>query len=480
MLRLRFVLVAACVVLMAGGCLPTRSSGTGGSEASREATAAATPPAAPTRPAAEATPERETKAEAAPTAGEARAARPELGQRQAKEPQPAPAAAANAYHGIEDVVAKIRGLKPTRPVDLRFMSQQELREYFQDAFDRDYTAAERARDQKLLVTLGLIGPDQDLTAIMLSLLAEQVIGFYDDDTRRMYLIGEVAEPTPASKVTFAHEVVHALQDEYFNLKVLNPPDSDNDDRSGAIHALVEGDATLTMSLYARNELSERERREYAQSQSEGDSRALEEAPLVLRVELIFPYVEGLRFVQSLHRAGGFAAVDSAFREPPQSTEQILHPDKYVAREAPTVVDLPDLAAALGEGWRQTAINTLGELDLRILVEQNSDRQTAERAAAGWAGDRYALLEDAHERAAVVMKTTWDGPQDAWEFFRAYSEALQKRFGPQARTVARDPSRLALAGDGYAALVELRGQDVVVALAPDEAVMQVLGRALGGS
>jgi len=187
----------------------------------------------------------------------------------------------------------------------------------------------------------------------------------------------------------------------------------------------------------------------------------------------------LRFVQTLQRQGGFAAVDSAFRDPPQSTEQILHPEKYTAREAPVAVQLPELAAALGEGWRQTATDTLGELDLRILIQQFGDRQTAERAAAGWGGDRYALLEDDAGRAAVAIKTTWDSAPDAQEFFRAYSDAVRKRYGPAARPITSDPANLALAGDGFAASVALQGRDVLVVLAPDEPVMTRLARALAG-
>ena len=466
-------------VLVAGGCSP---AGQSRPEAAREVPTsqpAATAPAATSEPA-------ETGRVAAPTTppsqeSSGQVARPEERPAGDGDPTPvAPTANSGAYRAVEQGVARVRGLKPSRDVELRYMSRAELRQYFLEAFDRDYPPDERARDQKLLVTLGLLRPDQDLTAVMLKVLGEEVIGFYDDDARRMYLIGDVAEPTPASKVTFAHEFTHALQDEHFNLKALNPPNSDNDDRSSAIQALVEGDATLTMTLYARSDLSVDERRQYVQSQSQDDSGALDEAPLVLRVELLFPYTEGLRFVQTLQRQGGFGAVDTAFRNPPQSTEQILHPEKYVAREAPVAVALPDLPTALGAGWRQTTTNTLGELDLRIMVEQFTDGPTAERAAAGWAGDRYALLEDASGRPAVALKSAWDSSQDAWEFFQAYSQAARNRYGPQARVVAREPTRQALEGDDYAALVALQGQQVVVVLAPDVGVMNEVGRILEGS
>ena len=392
-------------------------------------------------------------------------------------PEVIPDQAANAYRAIEEATSRIRGLKPTRDVELRFMSQAELRQYFLDSFNREYTPDERARDQKLLTMLGLLRPDQDLATLMLNVLSEQVIGFYDDDTRRMYLIGDVVQPTPSAKVTFSHEFTHALQDEFFGLKALEPRESQDDDRSAAVQALVEGDATLVMTLYARDELSLDERRRYALSQS-GGAGTLEDAPLVLREELLFPYSEGLRFVQTLYRQGGFPTVDTAFRNPPQSTEQIIHPNKYLSQEAPEAVVLPDLASPLGGNWRHTASNTLGELDVRILVEQYTDRQTAERAAAGWAGDRYALLEDAAGRSAVAIKTTWDSPEDASKFFKAYSQAIRNRLGSQARQLASEPARLALAGTAVAAEAELQNREVLLVIAPEE-VLSTVAQSLAG-
>jgi hypothetical protein len=325
----------------------------------------------------------------------------------------------------------------------------------------------------------LIPPDYDLTGAMLGLLSSEIIGMYDQTDRRMYLIANQAQPSPSTKVTFAHEFTHALQDQTFGLKGLDPPPGQDDDRAAAIQALVEGDATVTMGVFARDELSARERRQYQQEQQRPGPSPFDDVPLVLREELIFPYREGADFVLALQRRGGFAAVDAAFHAPPRSTEQIIHPDKYLAGEAPVAVELPDLAGALGGGWRQTDGSTLGELDIRVLIQQSTDRSTAERAAAGWGGGRYAMLQDG-ERAAVVFRTAWDSPQDAREFFDAYRRALRSRFGARGRTLIDEPDRQALAGDNLAALVAIQGQDVAVTLAPDEATMQQLGQALSGT
>jgi hypothetical protein len=299
---------------------------------------------------------------------------------------------------------------------------------------------------------------------------------YDRDTRRMYVIGEANPTDPATRVTFAHEFTHALQDQHFDLNKVDPAPSDDDDRSAAVQALIEGDATLTMAVYARQELTARERSVYAREQ--GDGANFKDAPLAVREQLLFPYEEGLDFAIALQKQGGNAALDAAFADPPTSTEQIIHPDKYLAHEAPVAVSLPDVAAALGDGWQQTEANTLGELDLREMVEQFTDRKTADRAAAGWGGARYALLEKG-PAAAIAIRTTWDTAPDAQEFFDAYKRAMGNRYGTQARVLTDQADRHALAGPDFAALLSLSGQDVVLVLAPDQPVMDTIGRTVLG-
>lgn len=461
-------------LLLSLGCGRGQAGPAGDAERPAGPTAVATVEAAPTIQAAPPAAE-----DSQPASGPvASADRVESGAQPAPG-QPLPPEVLASYKEIEQAMARIRGLQPARDIELRQMTAADLGQYLRRSFDREYTPEERARDQKLLSILGLIEPDRDLTALMLGLLTSEVIGMYDETDRRLYLIAASAQPSPSTKVTFAHEFTHALQDQTFGLRQLDPPPGQDDDRAAAVQAMVEGDATVAMSVFAREELSARERRQYQQDQQRPGPNPLEDAPLVVREQLIFPYREGADFVLALQRRGGFAAVDAAYRNPPRSTEQIIHPDKYLAGEAPVEVALPDLAAALGGGWRQTDGSTLGELDVRVLVQQFTDRSTAERAAAGWGGGRYALLQDG-ERAAVVFRTTWDSAQDAREFFDAYRRALRSRFGARGQVLADASDRQALAGDGLAALVTIQGQAVAVTLAPDEAIMNQLDQALAGS
>jgi hypothetical protein len=139
----------------------------------------------------------------------------------------------------------------------------------------------------------------------------------------------------------------------------------------------------------------------------------------VRESLLFPYHTGLRFVMGIHGAGGWDAVNDVFGSPPDSTEQVLHPEKYSSREAPVEVSLPaDLAARMGEGWTQTIDDTFGEFQVAAWLRAIGVTEEADAAAAGWGGDRIALLEGPQEAWAIVWETAWDTSDEAQEFATA--------------------------------------------------------------
>jgi hypothetical protein len=219
-------------------------------------------------------------------------------------------------------------------------------------------------------------------------------------------------------------------------------------------ALVEGDATLLMTLWQIDNLSQAELIQLlGESLDPAVTGPLEKMPAVLRESLLFSYTGGLTFTQGLHSGGGWAAVDAAFAKPPASTEQILHPEKYDSGEAPTIVDLPDdLAARMGAGWSVGLEDTLGEFQLKLWLANAAggvatDQANATKAAAGWAGDRVAVLDGPGGVTAVAISSQWDTASDAAEF------------ATQAELVV--PS-LSSAGDVVAAS---GGTNVTVILAP---------------
>jgi hypothetical protein len=380
-----------------------------------------------------------------------------------------------ALERVKSVAAEVRQLEPRSLVVTEFLNQHQLKDLVVQLFDRDYPAEEREADQRLLVTLGLVREDQSVVTEWLSLYEEQIAGMYDDDTKKLYVIGDAPTFGPNDRVTFAHEFVHALQDQYFNLSAMTPKHSDNHDRTLAIHALIEGDATLAMALYAGRELT---REELAQLGASGNSSRLDSTPLILRTELIFPYTDGLRLVRRVHARGGFRAVDQAYADPPISTEQVLHPEKYDRREAPTSVSLPDLSSAAGEGWQHLMTNTLGELYLRAVIEQHLGSDKASIAAAGWGGDRWQLLTRGGE-TALVLRSVWDSDPDAREFLAHYGDSLAVRFRDRAQIERSERSVQVTAPDQQAS-VELRDRTVDVVFAPDAGTSKRLLEWLSGT
>lgn len=344
---------------------------------------------------------------------------------------------------IQERVSRLRGLESRGPIDRSFMNREELRTYYRETFFEENPIEEIETTQYLLELLGYIEPGVDIVQLMLDVLGEEVLGFYNRETKMVHVISERSQLTPTDVITLAHEVTHALQDQHYDLKAGFEARKGDNDRQLAYQALVEGDATLLQSLYALRYLSEAEMA--AERQDSGGSRVLESAPLVVQRELLFPYEQGVNLLLGHFLEGSWPAVDAVWRDPPESTEQILHPEKYRAREGPVPVEMPDLATYLGSDWRLLEENNLGELDWQILIEQYVDPPTARRAAAGWGGDRFHLLRrDADGALVLGSRNVWDTEADAVEFFEAYQELAAGRHGAALETL--DPAEVLRDGD----------------------------------
>jgi hypothetical protein len=292
----------------------------------------------------------------------------------------------------------------------------------------------------------------------------------------MYLVGDRAQLGPAEKATFAHEFTHALQDQYFDLRALAPKHSANDDRNLALSALTEGDALMLQRLWSQEKLTADEMQQIGQG---GQDSKLYAAPLFIREQLLFPYAEGFTFVRQMYQTrGGYPGVDDVYRNPPDSTEQILHPDKYRTREKPIDVGLIDLSSGpLGPGWRVINSNILGELDLRLILQQlTDDRGRAVRAASGWGGDRFQLIEK-DGRQALVIKSVWDTESDARDFYETFALGMQNRFRG-AQQVEASATRQALTAATGATEVRRDGATVLAVISFDRATADQIANAVG--
>ncbi len=373
---------------------------------------------------------------------------------------PSPAASADVsaiYDTIEQQVVEIRGLKPARPVARQLIDEAELRVMITGEFDREAPPAYVAATERLYKALGLIPEGSSLRNLTLDMLSGGVVGFYRNDQGKLYVVSKTGLPGVNERITFAHEYDHALQDQNFPVFKDQSGILDQSDRILARQAIYEGDASLLMALWAAAHFSPPELLELVALSADPTAQAvLDRTPPFLREELLYPYTTGLGYVQAAQQRGGWEGVNGLFRRMPQSTEQVLHPEAYAANEAPIRVTLPDdLATQLGSGWSVPLEDTFGELQLGLwLREAGVAAATATAAAAGWGGDRLAVVEGPSGAWGVVMETTWDSSSDASEFADAASSAVDGLASPARVSSPAGRTVTILIGSDQAALLAL--------------------------
>jgi hypothetical protein len=341
--------------------------------------------------------------------------------------------------GIREVIEQvppIRGLQPLAEVPFRFITPEVFEQELRGLFAAENPAELVAAEADLLKRLGLLDQGSDLEESVLELYGSQVAAFYDPSSATFTVIerGDDADFGSSDAIIVAHEYVHALQDQHFDLEAAQDTDPDQGDATAATLALIEGDAVAVMVDWAIANLDFDEILQLQDAVTPADQELLESAPLVLRRQLEFPYTDGWAFVNAIRSGGGYEAVDAAFADRPVSTEQVMHPEKYLAREHPVVVELPDVATALGGGWTLSYQQTMGEMLIGVLVADGEPAPPPTmpgllpalpnaEAAAGWGGDRIVSLDGPDGTWAVVWQTAWDSATDAGEFLAATEAAM---------------------------------------------------------
>ncbi len=315
----------------------------------------------------------------------------------------------------------MRGLEPKQEVDRSFMSREEMTVFFAEEFQKDQESI--SKQKELLSLLNLVPDDLELQKTYVNLYSEQVAGFYHTETDKLYVVGSSSEFGPEEKITYAHEYVHALQQQHFDIRALGETAEGNAEASAALRALIEGDATVVELQYMFLSLPTVDLQELLQS--DDSTSVFEQAPYVLRMQLLYPYIAGLSFVSALLQSGQRDAINEAYKDPPVSTEQILHPQKYFDKEVPIEVSMPDLPTALGEGWTNLDSDILGEFFLRTYLETGLDNdEEATEAGAGWGGDAYVIMKGPNDEQILVLLIVWDTKEDAQEFYEVALEPLE--------------------------------------------------------
>jgi hypothetical protein len=355
------------------------------------------------------------------------------------------------YREIEDQVIAIRGLQPTKRLVPTVIDEPTLVANLTAEFDRTNKPDDIAKNEALLVALGLLEPGTSLRDAYLELQGSQVVGYYSPEDKALFVVSRSGVVGAIEKVTFAHEFTHALQDQNFVLDSLKIDDLTNGDRSLGRLSLVEGDATATQTEWILAHMTDpNDLAELIAAASDPEMlAAMARAPAFLRETSLFPYQSGLGFIEALRARDGFAAVNAAFTRPPESTAQILHPDLYPG--PPTEFDdLSGFATDAGAGWTERTEDTLGEALLSLWLRENGVASgDASTASAGWASDRVALV-DSGDELAVLLVTDWVTPGDADEF--------------------EDAGRTAVAGQDVAEVIRISTDRVVLVFGTDQAAV----------
>ena len=355
--------------------------------------------------------------------------------------------------------SQIRELAILRPVQSSAQSRAQIEQMILRNLERNTKPGEMHAAEVTLKKLGLAPADFQLRALVVRLLTEQVAGYYDPKEQQFHLADWI--DVDAQKPVMAHELTHALQDQHFNLRRFeNWPKGDADAQLAA-HALIEGDATLAMSQYIMKNPLRALGFLKSIAQTGTTSEELDKAPRALRETLLFPYQEGMSWARVVHQYGGWSDVSKAFANLPQSTEQILHPEKYFVREGPVKVSLPDVSSSLGRGWRQIESDVNGEWSFYIILDQFlKSSPDSKRAAAGWGGDRYSVYENQRGQVLYVSVSAWDTEKDAREFFDAYVKRSRLRY-PAAQASADTASLWSARTAEGNVSIEIRGKRIVV-------------------
>ncbi|MCZ7648820.1 MAG: hypothetical protein M5U26_26775 [Planctomycetota bacterium] len=376
--------------------------------------------------------------------------------------------------GLVKGAEKYRGLPGKAKVAMGQLDREGLKKKLVHMFKEEMPPETLDPIQKVYRAFGLIPAELDLNAYYPQLLTSQVGGFYEPKEKYLVLVNDpegqnaqLAKQFGAElagrmdDMVMVHELTHALQDQHFDLSKYGH-DAPLSDAAAAKLALIEGDATHVMYSHffgmgmervpmveASLKMMTRNPKDLIAMMPEmPGAKEMMEAPAIIRDSLLFSYMQGLEFVVAVRKAGGQKLLDYAFvKDPPKSTEQILHPEKWLARrDVPVGLEMPDLAGPL-PGYAKVSQGTWGEFGVRVLLADllgDAERAQAEKAAAGWGGDAFALY--AKDKAEVLAWITeWDGEEEAREF-----EASTRAAFPEGRAaVLRGGTRVLLVKGGEA-------------------------------
>lgn len=379
-------------------------------------------------------------------------------------------------------VSAVRELEIKGPVAMEVATREQIVSYVDSRIREEMKDEELLGQEAALKRLGLLPEKLDMRKFLLDLYGEQVAGYYDPFKQKFFIASWMDARSQAP--IMAHELTHALQDQHFNLKPFLTPLPENSDATSARQAVVEGDAVMSMFAYLQG----------GGSTPSGVGQLLRAsmtsplypvfsgAPPYFQEALFFPYADGADFVSRIKGTGGFKPVTGIYKDLPRSSEQILHPEKYsTKRDDPTPVALPLEVA----GWTQVHNDVLGELVIRVMMAGFLDTDRAQTIAEGWDGDRYRAFQKGKKGTPkgggsrgtmIALRTVWDTPEDATEFFEGYVAMVPEKYDGATRKSGSKPkgdvdafASFKTFEDGVVHIERRESEVVVIDGAPDDGV-----------
>jgi hypothetical protein len=335
----------------------------------------------------------------------------------------------------------IRKLRIKSSVPCKIHDRSQIKQFILETMDVKVPQQKLIYEEMVYKAIGMIPETFNYREGILELYLSQIGGYYDPDKKRYVMAGWLPEIFQTSIAV--HELTHALQDQYFQLDTFLDIKKDTSDNLMAKSALVEGDATAVMLDYTRLQtgqsgIAEEESVENVMLQNifgVALSMGAVEVPETLKFMLVFPYTSGLRFAHELLKSGGYTKVNQAFQNPPRSTEQILHPDKYMAGVSDFINITPEVVtfSDISDDAQVVYSDTYGEFAISVLLGAHlSDREKGIQAAVGWGGDTVVVREHEGTRF-IIWRTEWDSESDSQEFFDAIALMLARRFPELSKT-----------------------------------------------
>jgi uncharacterized protein DUF6782 len=327
----------------------------------------------------------------------------------------------------------ITGLPIRAPLKKELVSRPQVEKFMTAKIHEDYTPVELHVQEATLKAFGFVSSDFNLEKFLVDFYTEQAAGFYDPDRKTMYIADWA--PAEMQALVLAHELTHALQDQNFDLKKFLDAEKDNDDATAARQAVAEGHAMAAMlqKMVEPADLATLPALEPMMSGLAAEQMqqypVFSSAPYFFRFQALFPYSEGMGFMQKGLGLGGWKRLNAVFLHPPETTKEFFEPAIYFDSESLPRISLPrPPALESAPGYKRLSENILGELGYRALLGQFIFHEEAKSAGSHWLADRYILYERSSPSGyAIVARSRWSSPETALQIFRDVHDILTRKY-----------------------------------------------------